>query len=286
MSTQLDSGPQAAGPQGDHHGKVVLVVGGGRGMGRAVAEAFARRGARVVIADVDRLASAYNQYRSTDTGGFAAATEVAKELTEQGFEATAVAANASDENSVRALISTVDDLHGRLDTVVNAFGVTHVGSVEKMELAEFTKVVEGNLNGVFLVSKYALELLRADGGGSIVNFSSVSGRSGFVKMAHYCAAKFGVIGFTAALAQEEARNGVRVNAVCPGIIRTSMWDYLLEEFTRPGETKEECWERMRTMIPQRQFQQPEDVADLVLYLASARQVTGQAVSVDGGMSAP
>ncbi|MFE9426422.1 SDR family NAD(P)-dependent oxidoreductase [Kitasatospora sp. NPDC006697] len=282
MNTRLVEPPQAL---DRHEGKVVLVVGGGRGMGRAVVEAFAQRGARVVVADADRLGSAYNHYRSTEVGGFTAAGELAEQLCDSGFDATAVEADAADEDSVRALLATVGERYGRLDTVVNAFGVTHVSPVERMELAEFTRVVEGNLNGVFLVSKHALGLLRADGGGSIVNFSSVSGRSGFAKVSHYCAAKFAVIGFTASLALEEARNGVRVNAVCPGIVRTNMWNYLLEEFTRPGETEEECWERMRMMIPQREFQQPQDIAELVLYLAAARRVTGQAVGVDGGMSA-
>ncbi|MDH6115453.1 meso-butanediol dehydrogenase/(S,S)-butanediol dehydrogenase/diacetyl reductase [Kitasatospora sp. MAP12-15] len=283
MNTRQEDPPETADA---HRGKVVLVVGGGRGMGRAVVEAFALRGARVVVADTDHLASAYNHYRSAEVGGFAAAGELAAELRDRGCDVTAVAADAADEGSVQALLATVGERYGQLDTVVNAFGVTHVCTVEQMELAEFTRVIEGNLNGVFLVSKHALPLLRADGGGSIVNFSSVSGRSGFAKVAHYCAAKFGVIGFTAALALEEARNGVRVNAVCPGIVRTNMWNYLLEEFTRPGETEEECWERMRMMIPQREFQQPQDIAELVLFLASARRITGQAVSVDGGMSAP
>ncbi|MBY8885237.1 SDR family oxidoreductase [Streptomyces sp. PTM05] len=283
MNTPLENPP---GGTGDHDGKVVLVAGGGRGMGSAVVEAFALRGARVVVADANRLSSSYNHYRSTDVGGFDAAEELAARLRDKGFDVTAAEADAAREESVRALFATVGERYGRLDTVVNAFGVTHVCPVERMELDEFTRVVEGNLNGVFLMSKHALGLLRADGGGSIVNFSSVSGRSGFAKVAHYCAAKFGVIGFTAALALEEARNGVRVNAVCPGIVRTNMWNYLLEEFTRPGETEDECWERMRMMIPQREFQRPEDIAELVLYLASARRVTGQAVSVDGGMSAP
>lgn len=285
MNTTPD--PTAPGfAPGEHQDRVVLVVGGGKGMGRAVAEAFALRGARVAVADTNHLPSAYNQYRTQKVDGFTAATALAADLRAKGLDVTALEANAADEDSVRRLLADVERLYGRLDTVVNAFGVTHVSPVETMELAEFNRVVEGNLNGVFLVSKHALRLLRADGGGSIVNFSSVSGRSGFAKVAHYCAAKFGVIGFTAALALEEARNGVRVNAVCPGMIRTAMWDYLLDEFQRPGETRDECWERMRTMIPQREFQQPEDVAETVLYLASARRVTGQAVSVDGGMSAP
>jgi meso-butanediol dehydrogenase / (S,S)-butanediol dehydrogenase / diacetyl reductase len=282
----MSSTPETDVAAGEHQGRVVLVVGGAKGMGRAVVEAFALRGARVAVADTDHLPSAYNQYRAAQVDGYTTALRLAEELRAKGLDVTAFQANATDEDSVRALLAEIERRYGRLDTVVNAFGVTHVSPVETMELAEFNRVVEGNLNGVFLVSKHALKLLRADGGGSIVNFSSVSGKSGFAKVAHYCAAKFGVIGFTTALALEEARNGVRVNAVCPGMIRTAMWDYLLDEFTRPGESRDECWERMRGMIPQRDFQQPEDIAETVLYLAAARRVTGQAVSVDGGMSAP
>ncbi|MEU8774272.1 SDR family NAD(P)-dependent oxidoreductase [Streptomyces sp. NPDC048606] len=267
-------------------GRVALVIGGGRGIGAAVAEAFALRGARVVAADTDRLPSTFNHYRSTAVTGYTEARELADRLTAKGLDVTAAEVDATDEEAVRRLYTGIADGPGRLDTVVNAFGVTHVSPVESMELAEFRHVVSGNLDGVFLSSRAALPLLRASGGGSIVNFSSVSGRSGFAKVAHYCAAKFGVVGFTAALAQEVAKENIRVNAVCPGIVRSNMWQYLLSEFVRPGETEEECWERMRSMVPQREFQTPEDIAGLVLYLASAPRVTGQAISVDGGMSAP
>ncbi|MGK5641705.1 SDR family NAD(P)-dependent oxidoreductase [Streptomyces sp. URMC 126] len=267
-------------------GQVALVVGGGRGIGAAVVETLARNGARVVAADTDRLPSAYNHYRSTAVTGYAEARELAVRLAAEGMAVTAAEVDATDEDAVRRLYQGVADGPGRLDTVVNAFGVTHVSPVERMELAEFRHVVSGNLDGVFLSSREALPLLRASGGGSIVNFSSVSGRSGFAKVAHYCAAKFGVVGFTAALAQEVAKENIRVNAVCPGMVRTGMWDYLLSEFVRPGETEDECWERMRAMVPQREFQTPEDIADLVLYLAAAPRVTGQAISVDGGMTAP
>ncbi|WP_236244810.1 SDR family NAD(P)-dependent oxidoreductase [Streptomyces sp. CC210A] len=284
--THTTDQPGPSGPADDLTGRVVLVIGGGRGIGAAVVEGFARRGAHVVAADTDRLPSAYNHYRSTATTGFAEARALADTLGGKGLAVTAARADATDEDDVRALYRGIADGPGRLDTVVNAFGVTHVSPVERMELAEFRQVVSGNLDGVFLSSREALPLLRASGGGSIVNFSSVSGRTGFAKVAHYCAAKFGVVGFTAALAQEVAKENIRVNAVCPGIVRSNMWRYLLSEFTRPGESEDACWERMRTMIPQREFQTPEDIAGLVLYLASAPRVTGQAVSVDGGMTAP
>ncbi|MFE6689168.1 SDR family NAD(P)-dependent oxidoreductase [Streptomyces sp. NPDC057743] len=265
--------------------RVVLVIGGGRGIGATVAEGFARRGARVVIADTDHLPSTFNHYRSTAVTGFAEAGALAERLAAEGLSVTAAAADATDEAAIARLYDGIAAGPGRLDTVVNAFGVTHVSPVEQMELAEFRHVVSGNLDGVFLSSRAALPLLRAGGGGSIVNFSSVSGRAGFPKVAHYCAAKFGVIGFTAALALEVAKENIRVNAVCPGIVRSNMWRYLLSEFVRPGESEEECWERMRGMIPQRQFQTAEDIAGLVRYLASAPRVTGQAIGVDGGMTA-
>ncbi|AZS74988.1 NAD(P)-dependent oxidoreductase [Streptomyces lydicus] len=270
-----------------HDDRVVLVVGGGRGIGAAVVETFARHeGTTVVAADAEVLSSDVNHYRSTRVGGYAAARELARNLTGEGLRVLAADVNAGDEESVRALLARIDEEHGRLDVVVNAFGITHISKVEDMTPAQFEAVVSGNLTGVFLMSKYAIPLLRRGGGGAIVNFSSISGRTGFAKEAHYCAAKFGVIGFTASLARELASSGIRVNAVCPGIVRSNMWEYLLSEFVRPGETREQCWERMRELIPQGEFQSPQDIADAVVYLASARRVTGQALSVDGGMAQP
>lgn len=266
-------------------GKVALVIGGGRGIGAAAVEALARQDATVVVADTDRLPSAFNHYRSTRVSGFADAQKLAARLSEAGLRVTAAEVDATDEAAVRELYGSLAGGPGRLDVVVNAFGVTHVSPVEQMELTEFQQVVSGNLDGVFLSSKHAVPLLRDSGGGAIINFSSVSGRSGFAKVAHYCAAKAGVIGFSSSLALEVARDGIRVNAICPGMIRTNMWSYLLSAFVRPGETEDECWERMRTMIPQREFQTPEDIAELVVFLATAKKVTGQAISVDGGMTA-
>ncbi|MEV4976727.1 SDR family oxidoreductase [Streptomyces scopuliridis] len=267
-------------------GRVVLVVGGARGIGAAVVETFARQGATVVAADAERLSSDVNHYSSRQVGGHTAAQTLATALRDNGLDVTAAEVNAADDEAVQRLFNGIEADHGRLDTVVNAFGVTHVSTVENMTLTQFRDVVGGNLDGVFLISKHALPLLRRAGGGAIINFSSISGRTGFAKEAHYCAAKFGVIGFTASLARELAGTGIRVNAVCPGIVRSNMWEYLLTEFVRPGETREQCWERMRALIPQQEFQTPQDVAEAVLYLASARRVTGQAISVDGGMAQP
>ena len=266
--------------------KVALVVGGARGIGSAVVHGLAREGATVVVADAERLSSEFNQYRSTEVGGFTAARELAEKLRAEGYDVQPADVDAGDEDAIRALFADLDATHGRVDVLVNAFGVTHISPVEQMTLAQFRSVVSGNLDGLFLTSKYALPLLRAAGGGAIVNFSSISGRTGFAKEAHYCAAKFGVVGFTASLAKELATSNIRVNAVCPGIVRSNMWEYLLDEFVRPGETRQQCWDRMRSLIPQGEFQTPEDIADAVLYLASAPRVTGQVLSVDGGMAQP
>ena len=264
-------------------GKRVLVVGGARGIGRGVVERFARLGAHVVICDTDRLPNAFNQYRSAQAGGAAEAERLAAALQADGLSVRAHAADASSEIEIAALYDAIAREHGALDVVVNAHGVTHVSPVETMTLDAFRAIVDGNLVGTFLSCRSAIPLLRRAGGGAIVNVASVSGRQGFGKVAHYCAAKFGVVGFTSALAQELARDRIRVNAICPGIVRTAMWEYLLDEFTRPGETREACWQRMCAMIPQGEPQTPDDVAEVIVMIAGAARVTGQAISVDGGM---
>jgi NAD(P)-dependent dehydrogenase (short-subunit alcohol dehydrogenase family) len=266
-------------------GRVVLVFGAARGIGRAVAEAFARHGADVTIADTDRLPTPFNHYQTEHVGGYGAARALAEQLTGDGLRARAREADAGDPEAVDRLFSELET-RDRLDVVVNAFGVTHVCPVADMTLDEFDAVVRGNLHGVFVVCQRAIAPLTLGGGGSIINFSSISGRRGFAKVAHYCAAKFAVVGFTSALALEVAGRGIRVNSICPGIVGTNMWDYLLGEFTRAGESREACWDRMTGMIPQHRPQTPEDIADLALYLASAPAVTGQAISIDGGMMAP
>lgn len=264
--------------------RVVLVTGGGRGIGRAIVHRFAQRGARVLICDTDHFESAVNHYRSTSTSGFEAARELASELREQGHWARALQADVTVPEQVEALQRSVREIAGgELGAVVNAVGSSHVSKVEEMSLESWNSIVSTNLTSVFLVSQAAIPLLRESGGGAIVNVSSIAGRTGFAKVAHYCAAKAGVIGFSSSLALELADSGIRVNVVCPGIVRTDLWEYLLDEFTRPGETRDECWQRMVDGIPQKRAQTPEDIAEAVVFLAESPQITGQVLSVDGGM---
>jgi len=117
-----------------------------------------------------------------------------------------------------------------------------------------------------------------------VNVASVAGKNGVPGMAHYCASKFAVVGFTNSLAKELAGSNVRVNAICPGILRTQMWEYLADHLKQPGESQEDSWKRwVREMIPLGRPQTPEDIGALAVYLATAPNVTGQAINLDGGM---
>jgi meso-butanediol dehydrogenase/(S,S)-butanediol dehydrogenase/diacetyl reductase len=173
---------------------------------------------------------------------------------------------------------------GKLDILVCNAGVVHISAVETMSEAAWDLTMDVNVKGVFLSCKAALPELKRSGEGCIITIASVAGKNGAPGMAHYCASKFAVVGFTNALAKEVARYNIRVNAICPGILRTQMWEYLADTFKRPGETKEESWQRyVSTLIPQGRAQTPEDIGQLAIYLATAPNVTGQAINVDGGM---
>jgi meso-butanediol dehydrogenase/(S,S)-butanediol dehydrogenase/diacetyl reductase len=183
------------------------------------------------------------------------------------------------------LRSTIEEKFGRLDIAVNSAGVVSVQRVESMSEAEWDRIMDINAKGVFLCCQAALPLLRRNGAGTIVNISSVSGKDGYPGLAHYTASKYAVIGFTNSLAKELAREEITVNAICPGVVRTAMWDLLAEEWRNGDETAEESWQRqVLTFVPQGRPQTADDIGDLVVYLASARNLTGQAINLDGGLT--
>jgi meso-butanediol dehydrogenase/(S,S)-butanediol dehydrogenase/diacetyl reductase len=127
-------------------------------------------------------------------------------------------------------------------------------------------------------------VLKTHGKGCIINIASIAGKNGAAGLAHYCASKFAVVGFTNSLAKELAATNIRVNAICPGILRTQMWEYLAETLKRPSESKEDAWQRyINGMIPLGRPQTPDDIGQLAVYLATAENVTGQAMNVDGGI---
>jgi NAD(P)-dependent dehydrogenase (short-subunit alcohol dehydrogenase family) len=242
-------------------GKAALVTGGASGLGRASALAFARAGARVAVADVDEPGG-------RETAGLVADAGVGE------FVRTDV--TVPDE--VEALVARVVDKFGRLDCAVNNAGTTGPGGrTADYSLDDWNRTLALNLTGVFLCMKYEIPRMVAQGGGAIVNMSSGAGLVGFAGLPAYVASKHGVVGLTRAAALEYVKEGVRVNAVCPGSTRTPM----LESFMAGDEQIESM---MTASVPLGRLGRPEEIAEAVVWLCSdaASFVVGHAMAVDGG----
>jgi meso-butanediol dehydrogenase/(S,S)-butanediol dehydrogenase/diacetyl reductase len=230
------------------------------------------------------MASAAQKYGDATVGGYQAAKETVTEIEALGRRAVAIETDVTQAPQVERMVSETVRQLGKLDVLVCNAGVVHISSVESMPEEEFDLTMAVNVKGVFLCCKAALPLLKQQPDSCIINVASVAGKNGMARMAHYCASKFAVVGFTNSLAKEVARFGIRVNAICPGILRTQMWEYLADTYKGKGESKEEAWQRVTTeWIPLGRPQTPEDIAELAVYLATAPNVTGQAINVDGGI---
>ena len=256
--------PGAAPPVAGLQGKVVIVTGGGRGLGRAVSEGFAEAGARVVLTG-----------RSAATVEEAAAAIVA-----QGGAAEGIAADVSREDDVEALCRAVVARHGRIDALVNNAGVNPwYKTAEDTSLDEWRAVVDTNLTGVFLMARAAGRVMLAQGEGAIVNVTSVAGRVGLARTTAYCAAKGGVELMTRQLALEWAKKGVRVNAVGPGYFETDLTEGLRQN--------PKLAEGVTARTPMGRFGQPRELVGACLFLASpaASYITGASLAVDGGWTA-
>lgn len=241
-------------------GKVALVTGGSRGIGRAVALKLAENGADVAI---------------NYAGNTAAAEEVKAAIEKLGRKALLVQGSVADTDGVQAIVNQVVKELGRLDILINNAGITRDGLLMRMKEADWDAVLETNLKGVFNCSKAVMRTMMKQKSGRIVNMASVVGEMGNAGQANYAAAKAGVIGFTKSLAKEVASRGITVNAVAPGFIATDMTKVLTDD------QKAE----MAKTIPLGRAGQPEDVANAVLFLVSdeAAYITGQVLNVDGGM---
>lgn len=239
--------------------RVAIITGGSRGIGRAIAEALATEGAKVVV-----------NYASSS----GAADEVVAAISSAGGEAIALQADVSKADQVDNLIKTVMDKWGRVDVLVNNAGITRDTLLMRMKPEDWQAVIDLNLTGVFLCTRAVTKIMLKQKSGRIVNIASVSGLMGNPGQGNYSAAKAGVIGFTKTIAKELASRSITVNAVAPGFITTDM--------TKDIKGTEE----LLKFIPLRRFGQPEEVAGLVRFLAAdpaAAYITGQVMNVDGGM---
>jgi meso-butanediol dehydrogenase/(S,S)-butanediol dehydrogenase/diacetyl reductase len=250
-------------------GQVAVVTGGARGIGRGIALTLARAGADILIADL------------LDD----AMSETAEAVRALGARASTLRVDVTQPEMHRAMTKQALDQLGSLDILVNCAGVISLRPVGEMSERDWDFVMNVNAKGTFLGCQAVLEHMKAQRKGRIINVASVAGKEGIPNLAHYSASKFAVVGFTNALAKEVARDGITVNAICPGIVRTFMWDYQSDELKAEGESPEDSWARhLTTLIPQGRAQTPEDMGQLALFFATMDNVTGQAVNVDGGFT--
>jgi NAD(P)-dependent dehydrogenase (short-subunit alcohol dehydrogenase family) len=243
--------------------KVALVTGAGSGLGLAAARAFAESGASVVLADWNKEA----------------VQVAAKQIAGKGHKAIAIGCDVSDDGQVEAMVKHTVAGFGRLDVAYNNAGVQNVlAETADSTREDYDRVMGINLRGVWSCMKFELQQMSKQGSGAIVNCSSLGGLVGGAERGIYHAAKHGVIGFTKSAALEYAARGIRINAICPGLIWTPMADRMV------AEGQGEALKGMEKMIPMGRVGRPEEIADAVLWLSSeaASYVTGQSISVDGG----
>jgi len=250
--------------------KVAIVSGAGRGIGKGIALKLASEGADVAIADIN----------------LQNAEKTAEEVRAMGRKSFAGKVDVRSRSEVGSFVDSAVKSLGRLDIMVNVAGVLTVESVVNLSEEDWDYVMDINMKGTFLFSQAAGRQMIAQGrGGKIICISSNGGKSGFPFEAHYCASKHAVIGFVRSLALELAKHKINVNAICPGYIVTDMHKLEISSWAKlQGKTEEDVRREALATIPLGRFGTPEDVAKVVVFLASedSDYMTGQAINITGG----
>ena len=242
-------------------GKTAVITGGVRGIGKAIAETYCKNGANVIIVDISRPE---------------AFEETEAELKEYGTKVMSVNGDITDPETAKSVAQLIkDEFDKKVDILVNNAGITNDKLIMKMSPEDFTKVINVNLNGAFYMMKEISALMVKQRSGSIINMASVSGQKGNPAQVNYSASKAGIIGMTLSTAKELGRRGIRSNAIAPGFVQTSMTDALTDEQK----------EAAAAQISMKRLGQPQDIANVALFLASdlSSYVTGQVIAVDGGI---
>lgn len=237
--------------------RAAVVTGGARGIGLAIATAFRREGARVVIADLDKAAL---EAAHAELGG--------------GDDVTTVVSDVTRADDVERMIATATDRYGALDVMVNNAGITRDATMRRMSEDDFDQVIAVHLKGCWHGTRAAAAVMREQRRGSVVNISSLSGKVGMAGQTNYSAAKAGIVGLTKAAAKEVAYLGVRVNAIQPGLIRSAMTEAMPQK----------VWDQKLSEIPMLRAGEPAEVASVALFLASdlSSYLTGTVLEVTGG----
>ena len=247
--------------------KVAIITGGARGIGKVAAKLFAEEGAKVVVADIDVA------------GGF----QTAEDIRAVGGKAFFQQTDLTDAGQVEKLMQATVEAFGRLDILYNNAALNHFAQIVDTEEADWDRVMKVNVKSVFLCCKYAIPVMRADGGGSIINTGSAASLVGLRNLAVYTASKGAVLQLTRNMALDYAKDGIRVNALCPGVTATEMTEQVIEADSDPVAARE----RFDRVIPRGTMASPIEIARVALFLASdeASYITGAAIPADGGYTA-